>query len=155
MSGLAADVRVEAVEGPVPIADLAGKGMPVLTRLPSGARGFRIVSKISASAAAVPVVRVTIDNGHAVTLAREQRVYKLGLEPVAAGALKAGDLLEPSFHYPAGYRLRDEASDAAGGGEPGLRVVAVEGAGEAVVYTGRVNETGCAFLTCGVLCQLG
>jgi hypothetical protein len=129
--------------------------MPVLTRLPSGARGFRIISKVSASAAPVPVVRITIDNNQAVTLARDQRVHSVGRGPVAAGALKPGDLLEPSFDYPAGYRLRDAASGGPGGGEPGLRVVAVENAGEAVVYTGRVNETGLAFLTCGILCELG
>jgi hypothetical protein len=155
VSGLAADVRVEAVEGPVAIAELAGKGMPVLTRLASGARGFRILSKVGASAAPVAVVRLSIDNGHAVTLARDQRVHGVGRGPVAAGALEPGDLLEASFDYPAGYRLRDAVPGGPGGGEPGLRVVAVENAGEALVYTGRVNETGCAFLTSGILCELG
>ncbi len=154
MTGLAPDVMVEAVDGPIAIAALVGKGMPVLTRLPSGTRGFRIISKVVTSEYPVPIVRVRLDNGRAVTLATGQIVYRCGLFQVAAGALEPGTILEASFHYPAGYRLGGAVPGNPGDGEPGIRVLAVEPQGESLVYSGRVNETGCAFLTAGVLCAL-
>jgi hypothetical protein len=156
MPGLTADTEVEAVDGPSTIEELMGRGIPVLTRLPSGARGFRILFKVEASASRTPVVTIALDNGHGVTVAQDQIVYKIGMEPVRAGDLAAGDMLEPAFHYPPGYRLRDAGPEADGeAGPPGHRVVQVDGAGEAVVYSGRVKETGCGFLTAGILCRLG
>src|SRR2546430_2075009 len=41
--GLAASCMVETAEGPVPIAETPGQGFPVLTRLPSGRLGSRLV----------------------------------------------------------------------------------------------------------------
>ena len=154
MSGIAAGECVEAVDGPVPVDGLAGKGMPVLTRLPSGSRGFRIISKVAASATPVPVVRIALDNGQAAILARAQGVFRIDLGVVLAAELAPGDVLEPSFHYPEGYRLRGAAAEEPGGGKRGWRVVSVVSAGEATVYSGRVNQTGCAFLSCGILCRL-
>jgi hypothetical protein len=156
MPGLAQQTLVEAVDGPAMIRDLVGKGMPVLTRLPSGARGFRILSKITPSPEPVPIQRLTLDNGRAAAVAMDQIVYRAGGVPVAARDVRPGDVLEASFHYPPGYRLRDAppGSPAAASDRPGLVVAAAEAAGTDIVYSGRVNETGCLFLTCGILCRM-
>ena len=152
MVGLTPDTRVEAVDGPVAVCDLVGKGMPILTRLPSGARGFRIFFKVTPSADPVAVVRIVLDNGHETTLARQQVVYKVGHESAQAENLQAGDVLEASFYYPPGYRPQGPDLQDVRVTDSGFRVVAVEGAGNEIVYTGRVNETGCLFLTAGILC---
>lgn len=153
-TGLSAETCVEAVDGPAAIAELAGKGVPILTRLPSGTLGFRILSKVTASAQPVPVVRIVLDNGHSAILAADQVIYTADQTAVRAADVKAADVLEASFHYPAGYRLRGADAESSEGGVAGFRVVAVEPAGEGIVYTGRVNETGCLFLTAGILCRL-
>jgi len=153
--GLAQHTRVEAVDGPAAIRELVGKGMPVLTRLPSGGRGFRILSKLTPSPEPVPVVRIALDNGQEATVGADQVVYRTGFVAVRASELRPGDVLEASFHYPAGYRMRNASGAEVDGPEHvGLRVIAAEPAGADVVYSGRVNETGCLFLTCGILCQL-
>jgi hypothetical protein len=103
-------------------------------------------------------VRIRLENGHAVTVAARQVLYGIGLVPVRAGEVRRDTGLEPSFHYPAGYRLRgtpaavSPAGGAVPGGEPCIRVIAVEPAGKGVVYRGAVNETRCLFLTAGILC---
>ncbi len=154
MTGLAQHTLVEAVDGPAPIQDLIGKGMPVLTRLPSGGRGFRILSKVTASPGPVAVLRIVLDNGLGATLGADQIVFRSGPVAVKASEVRPGDMLEASFHYPPGYRLRDAPAVAGAAEHAGLLVTAIEAAGEDVVYVGRVNETGCLFLTCGILCQL-
>jgi hypothetical protein len=155
MTGIAQHTLVEAVDGPAAIHELVGKGMPVLTRLASGGRGFRILSKVTASPEPVAVVRITLDTGRTATIAAEQIVYRGGSIAVKASELRPGDVLEASFHYPPGYRLRDAAgAEVDGAGHSGVLVTAIEPGGKDVVYTGRVNETGCLFLTCGILCRL-
>ncbi len=146
--GFAASCLLETAEGPVPIAETPGKGFPVLTRLPSGALGFRQLLKVT-SGAPVPLVRVVLSTGLDVLVARGHPFYRAGMEPVAAGALAAGDRLETAHHYPAGYVPRDVAPDAAG---PHLTVRRVEPAGEGPVFTGTVHETHVLFVTAGVLC---
>lgn len=155
MTGLAQHTLVEAVDGPAAIQDLIAKGMPVLTRLASGGRGFRILSKVTASPEPVPVLRIVLENGRGATIGADQIVYRSGAVAVKASEVRPGDLLEASFHYPPGYRLSDApASAGAPSEQAGLIVTAIEAAGSDVIYTGRVNETGCLFLTCGILCQL-
>jgi hypothetical protein len=148
--GLAGDTRVEAVDGPVAIRDLVGRFMPILTRLPSGARGFRILSKIQQSPAPVPLVRLRLEHGESIDLAEDQVIYRAGLATVVARDVRAGDLLEPHFHYPAGYRPRGTPAEVSA--ERGFRVAAVEPAGEGVVFRGSVKETHCLFLSTGILC---
>jgi hypothetical protein len=148
-NGVVVGTLVEAVDGPAAIEDLVGKGMPVLTLCAAGTRGFRILSKITPTSGPVPVLRVSIVG------AREQVVYRNDGEQVRVADVRAGDRLLPSFHYPRGYRPRvADAADNDHDGEPGVRVLAVESAGEEVVYRGRVKETGCMFLHAGILCRV-
>jgi hypothetical protein len=150
--GLSGDSLVETVDGPMAIAKLAGKSMPVLTRLPSGQVGFRLMSEVACSTPGVPVVRVTFDNGQAVVVEPAHVFYRKGMEPCAAKALAPGDLLETSFHFPEGYVLErmDGTTEPSAGA---VRVAAIEDAGTADVFTAKVNETAAYFTTAGVLCQ--
>ena len=149
---LSGDSSIETVDGPVAIGTLAGKSITVMTRLPSGQIGFRLFTKIALTASAVPVVRVTFDNGQSVTVDRGHVFYAAGGVERPVEDLTAGELLDTSAHFPVGYvyRLMDGSERVSAGA---LAVVSVEPAGEADVFGGIVNETGRYFLTAGVLCK--
>ncbi len=140
---------VETAEGPVAMADTPNKGFAVLTRLPSGRLGFRQLIKV-VTAGPVPLVRVTLDSGHAVVVAAEHPFFRRGVAaPVPANALQCGDVLDTAFHYPEGYAPPDVA---AAPGPNAITVRGVEPAGEGPVMTGTVRDTHALFLTAGVLC---
>ncbi len=143
---------IETVEGPIPIASLVGKSMPVLTRLPEHSLGFRLMTKIACAATGVPVLRVTFDNDRSVIVDRAHVFYAHGFIERPAETLELGEMLDTSYHFPAGYEYRRmDGSAAISTGA--WRVAALERAGTADVFTGIVNETGCYFLTAGVLCK--
>ena len=149
MSG---DSQIETVDGPVEIGTLAGKKMPVLTRLPDGRIGFRLMTGIECTGEGVAVVRVTVDNGQAVVVDPEHVFFRQGMEECTARALASGDFLETSFHFPAGYELeRTNGTTEASAGA--VRVSGVVDAGHADVFSGTVNETATYFTTAGVLCK--
>jgi hypothetical protein len=112
------------------------------------------LSKVAPSPVAEPVVRIRLDNGRIAVMTSDQVVFRTGAVPVPVGALNAGDVLEASFHYPPGYRLRGSDAEPGPPRAPGVVVVAVEPAGSEIVYSGRVKETGCLFLSAGILCAL-
>jgi hypothetical protein len=149
---LSGDSLIETVDGPLAIASLAGKPMPVLTRLPGHRTGFRLMTKIACVATGVPVVRVTFDNDQAVTVDHGHVFYAHGTVERPVASLLIGELLDTSFHFPAGYEFRrvDGSTEISAGG---LRVHAIAAAGTADVFTGIVHETGCFFATAGVLCK--
>ena len=149
MSG---DSQIETVDGPVAIGTLVGKRMPVLTRLPDGRIGFRLMTGIEAAGQGVAVLRVVFDNGQSVVVTPDHVFYRKGMEECAANALQSGDLLETSFHFPEGYEL--ERTDGSRGPSAGaVRVASVEDAGTADVFAGVVNETAAYFTTAGALCK--
>ena len=146
--GLAGDCMIETAEGPVAMGETPNKGFAVLTRLPSGALGFRQLIKVVA-AGPVDLVRVVLDRGHAVVAARGHRFYRQGMEAVAAGDLVPGDLLETAFRYTGDYTPPDVQVPLA---HPVIAVRAVEPAGQGQVFAGMVRDTHALFLTAGVLC---
>jgi hypothetical protein len=146
--GFAGDCMIETAEGPVPIAETPGKGFAVLTRLPSGALGFRQLIKVTTTPS-VELVRVVLDRGHAVVVARGHGFYRRGMERVAAGDLAPGDVLETAFHYPPGYVPPDAQRPVE---QPAITVRAVEPAGTGDVFAGVIRDTHVLFLTAGVLC---
>lgn len=146
--GLAPGCHVETAEGPVQMVETPNKGFAVLTRLPSGALGFRQLIKL-VTRGSVPLVRVVLSSGHEVLAGRGHPFYRVGMEAVPAGQLAAGDDLETAFRYPEGYTPPDvSAPDASAP----IRVVRVEPAGEGEVMTGTVRDTHALFVTAGVLC---
>ena len=149
---LTGDSAIETVDGPVAIGTLVGKSITVMTRLPNGQIGFRLFTKIALTASAVPVVRVTFDNGRSVTVDEGHVFYARDGAERPVTDLAAGELLDTSAHFPVGYvyRLMDGSERVSAGA---TAVVSVEPAGEADVFGGIVNETGRYFLTAGVLCK--
>jgi hypothetical protein len=145
--GLAGECMIESAEGPVAMSETPGKGFAVLTRLPSGALGFRQLLKV-VSSGPVALVRVVLDSGHSAVTARGHVFYRVGMEAVRAEELRPGDLLETAFTYPSGYTPPDAARPVG----TALAVRAVEPAGEGQVWAGTVRETHTLFLTAGVLC---
>lgn len=146
--GLPGSCLVETAEGPVPMAETPNKGFALMTRLPSGALGFRQLIKVTTSGP-VPLVRVVLDNGHAVITAAGQTFFRRGMAAVAAEDLQPGDQLETAYQYPEGYTPPDlpDARPATA-----IAVRRVEPAGEGEVMSGIVRDTHAFFLTAGVLC---
>ena len=146
--GLTPDCLVETAEGPVEMSDTAKKGFAVLTRLPTGQLGFSQLIKVERSGP-VPLVRVTLDSGHAVVAAAGHPFVRAGGDAVAARLLQPGDTLETAYHYPAGYVPSGVTGSMRG---TSIAVVSVEPAGEGEILTGTVRDTHVMFLTAGVMC---
>src|SRR3989475_11041190 len=100
--GLTGDCMIESAEGPVAMRDTPNKGVAVLTRLPSGQLGFRQLIKVTA-AGPVPLVRVILDRGYAVVVARGHPFFGPDGTIVAAARLSPGDVLDTAFTHPEGY----------------------------------------------------
>ena len=151
MASLAGDAQVEAIDGPNVVGALEGKSMPILTRLPNGKIGFRMMGKFLKGAAPAPILKVTLENGESVRVGHDQIFFKEGMVETPAAELKAGDPLIPVWHYKAGYTPPDlpdlRPSDAT------LRVKEVAADGEAELFHAPIRETGIFFLTVGPLCK--
>src|SRR5262245_60087131 len=87
--GLASSCYVETAEGPVQLAETPNKGFAVLTRLPTGALGFRQLIKV-VTRGPVPLLRVHLSTGHEVLAAHGHPFYRVGMEEVPAEDLTAG-----------------------------------------------------------------
>jgi hypothetical protein len=146
--GLATSCMVETAEGPVPMHETPKKGFAVLTRFDHGGLGFRQLVRVE-QRDGVALLRVVLDNGHSVVVARDHPFYRRGLEAVPASGLAPGDALETAFQYPEGYHA--PTADAAPSAW-GVHVVRIEPAGEGSVMSGSVHDTHRMFLTAGVLC---
>ena len=107
MTHLTADALIEAIDGPTVVGSLEGKSMPILTRLPNGKLGFRIMGKFGKSASPAGILRVTLENGQTIRVAGEQVFFRKGLEEVRAAELAPGDGLEPSWDYRDAYSPPD------------------------------------------------
>jgi len=149
---LTGESLIETVDGPVAIGGLVGKSITVMTRLPNGRVGFRLFTKIAVTATAVPVLRVTFDNGQFVVVDHGHVFYGRDTVERPVAALTPGELLDSSAHFPEGYVFRrmDGSTQVSAGA---VAVARIEPAGEADVYGGIVNETGSYFVTAGVLCK--
>jgi hypothetical protein len=149
---LAGESLIETVDGPLAIATLVGKSMPVLTRLPGGQVGFRLMTKIACTASGVALLRVTFDNGQTVVVDGGHVFYAPGRVERPVESLVAGETLDSSFHFPAGYTFRkmDGTTEVSAGG---VRVQGVAAAGAGDVFGGAINETHAYFVTAGVLCR--
>ena len=147
-----ADSLIETVDGPVAIATLVGKSMPVLTRLPEHRIGFRLMTKIACVGTGVPLLTVTFDNGLGITVDHAHVFYAPGDVERPVTALEVGELLDTSYHFPRGYQFArmDGTTEISVGG---VRVQGISDAGTGDVFTGVVNETACYFATAAALCK--
>ena len=151
--GLAADTKVETPEGPLTIKGLAGKTVPVFTREDGGRVRFRLMRDIVKIAEQAPVLKVALENGKSFRVAPHQVVFNKGMAAVRADSLRPGDELVPAFHFPEGYRFRDDTDASERESAASVRVTGVEPGGTADIYAFEVVPTGCFFVSAGVLCK--
>jgi len=150
---VAADTKVETPEGAMAIRSVAGKAIAVFTRDPSGRVRFRMMLNVRKSAEQQPVLKITLGNGASFRVGPQQVLYKKGMVECRADTLQAGDDLEPAFYFPAGYQFRDDVVEETRQSTAAQRVARIEPAGSSDIFTLGVNQTGCFFLTAGVLCK--
>lgn len=150
---LAADTKLETPEGALTVRGLAGKSVAVFTREPSGRVRFRMMLDVRKLAEQQPTLRIALDNGHSFRVGPSQILFKKGMAECRADALKPGDELVPAFSYPEAYAYRDDRSGAERISQGSIRVAGVEPDGSADLYTLGVNQTGCFFLSAGILCK--
>jgi hypothetical protein len=153
MCALAADTKVETPEGSLTVRSVAGKSVAVFTRDPAGGVRFRLMENVRKVAEQQPVLKITLDNGFFFRVAGYQVLFKKGMVGCRADGLRAGDALEPAFHYPAGYRFHSDADGSEQESSASLQVIGSTPDGAADLYAFRVKQTGCFFLTAGVLCK--
>lgn len=150
---LAADTKVETPEGALTIKGVAGKAVAVFTRDANGRIRFRMMLNSRQVAEQQPVLRIALENGQSFRVGADQVLFKKGMIECRAGALRSGDELVPAFHYPEGYEFRDDGAGTRRVSSQSLRVESVKDAGTADLYSLGVRDTGCFFLSAGVLCK--
>lgn len=151
--GLAADTKVETPEGAMTIRSVVGKAIAVFTREPAGRARFRMMQNVRKVGEHQSVLKITLDNGQSFRVAPGQVLFKKGLTESRADALEVGDALEPAFTYPEAYEFTDDNGGSARASTASLHVARIEPAGSADIYSLGVNQTGCFFLSAGVLCK--
>lgn len=154
LSRLAEDALVETIDGPVPIVELVGKVMPVLTRFPDGRLGFRMMREIRPLGESDLIELVNAD-GQRVRLGAEHVLVREDGTEVKAADVRPGERLAPGWTYEASYVLPDAPEYAANvRGKPWERAVVVTSAtsvGRGPVIGFSVNETKRYFLTFGAM----
>jgi len=150
---LAADTKIETPEGALTVKGIAGKTVAVFTRDANGRVRFRLVRNVRKVSEAQPVVRIMLESGLSFRVGGSQILYRRGGHEVQAQAVAIGDELEPAFHFPAGYRFRDDRIGQERESRCAWRVTQVETAGTADLYSFGVSKTGTFFLSAGVLAK--
>ena len=147
---VAADTKLETPEGPLTMRTIAKTPCSVMTRTEDGKTRFHMIVSPEQLEAPRPVVRVQLDNGHALRVGADQVLFGDGMREVRAGELKAGDQLVGVFAFPTGYVYRaDDGTEQTS--RATVTVQSVAPAGEADVFRFGVNVTGRFAFSAGVL----
>lgn len=149
---LAAETKLETPEGAITIKGIATKAAPVFT-VENDRHRFRMALDARLLAEAQPVVRVTLATGASFRAGADQVCFKKDGSEARVGDLTPGDTLEPLHTYIEGYEYRDDESGDTVACDATVAVASVEPAGEADIYSLRVNKTGTFFVAAGVLCK--
>ena len=150
---VAGDTKVETPEGSMALRTVAGKAITVFTRDPSRRLRFRMMQNVRKTAEQQPVLKVTLANGETFRVAPQQVVLKKGALACRADALRTGDLLEYGFHFPEGYRYKDDATGELRESNGCIAIAGIEPAGNADLYSLSVHKADCFMLAAGVFCQ--
>jgi len=155
LSRLGASALVETIDGPVEIVNLAGKAMPVLTRLADGSLGFRMMREVRMVEEEAQQVVLTNTDGQRVQVGVDHVFVDVTGKEIRAGSLVAGNRLEPSWPYRHDYVVPDTPEY-----QPQVRgrtwsravtIAGVEPATAGQVFGMAVNQTKTYFLTFGSL----
>ena len=157
LSRLAGDALVETIDGPVEIVKLVGKVMPVMTRMPDGTIGFRMLREVREVEADADLLALRNADGQIVRVGLEQVFVGADGREVRARELRPGDRLRTGWTYPDGYVPPDAGEYAPRlRSQPWVGVVEISAsasAGRAPVFGFSVNQTKCCYLTFGALCR--
>jgi hypothetical protein len=157
LSRLAGDALVETIDGPVEIVKLVGKATPVMTRMPDGSIGFRMLREVRELEPEADLLELRNADGQVVRTGADHVFVRADGGEVRARDLRPGDQLRAGWTYPAGYVPPDAAEYA-----PRLRgkawaavveIAASASAGRGPVFGFSVNQTKCCYLTFGALCR--
>ena len=147
---VAVDTKIETPEGALTMSALANKAAAVMSRTDERVVRFAMIKDVRKIGEAQPVLRVTLSNGTSLRVGPSQVVLKLGMLEAPAGQLQPGDELESVFSFPDGYAyVTDDGQQMTS--RASLTVTRVEPAGNADLYTFRVNRTGRFVFSAGVL----
>ena len=150
--GLAAETKLLAPDGGLPVQRAAGKTIAVLTCGAQGELRFHLLHDIRRVADEQPVLAITVAGGPVFRVVPTQLVFTAAMELVAASVLSVGTELKPAYHYPGGYHYRTDTGDMKTS-TGALRVTSIEAGGVATVYSVGGCESGCFFLEAGILCR--
>lgn len=150
---LAGDTKIETPEGALTVKSVAGKAVAVFTRDQNGRTRFRMIRDARKVADQQPVLKITMENGLSFRVGGAQLLYKRGMVEARADAIVVGDELEAAFHFPSGYRFRDDTRGDERESSGAWRVAGVEPGGAADLYSFAVHKTERVFLSAGVLAK--
>lgn len=150
---IAADTKLETPEGPMMAKNVVGKTIPVFTRESDGRIRFRMIINARKVAEQQPVLKIVLETGGSFRVAPEQVLFKKGMIECRADELRAGDDLEPAFHYPQGYEFQNDLTQTQEVSRQAWKTINVEPDGTADIYSLGVRETGCFMLSAGVLAK--
>ena len=157
MTRLAADALIETIDGPMEIAKLVGKTIPVLTRMPAGNLGFRMMTQIREIEADAALHALRNADGQMVLVGTEHVFVSADGDEVRASELISGTRLESGWTYPVGYEIPDAEEYAAEirakPWETPVVIRSCEPAGRGPVFGGSVSGTKTYFLTFGARCR--
>jgi hypothetical protein len=157
MTRLAADALIETIDGPMEIAKLVGKTIPVLTRMPAGNLGFRMMTQIREIEADAALLALRNADGQMVLVGTEHVFVSADGDEVRASELISGTRLESGWTYPPGYEIPDAEEYAAEirakPWETPVVIRSCEPAGRGPVFGGSVSGTKTYFLTFGARCR--
>jgi hypothetical protein len=150
LCAIAADTKLETPEGPLTVKTVGTSPTSVMTRTDDGQVRFAMTSAVRKVAEAQPVVRIALENGRALRVGAEQILLAADQREIPAAALRAGDELLNAFAFPVGYEYRtDDGQNRTSTGT--VKVVAVEPAGEADLFSLKVDRTGRFVFSSGVI----
>ena len=157
MTRLAGDALIETIDGPMEIAKLVGKTIPVLTRMPAGNLGFRMMTQIREIEAETPLLALRNADGQMVLVGTDHVFVAADGGEVRASELTSGARLESGWTYPPGYEIPDAEEYAAEirakPWETPVVIRSCEPAGRGPVFGGSVSGTKTYFLTFGARCR--
>jgi hypothetical protein len=147
---IASDTKLETPEGPLTVKTVGNSPTAVMTRTDEGLVRFAMSSEVRKVAEAQPVLRIVLDNGRALRVGAEQRLFDHAMEPRRVGDLQAGDALVSAFAFPAGYEyVTDDGETVRSNGS--VKIVSIEAGGEADLYSLKIALTGRFVFSSGVI----
>jgi len=147
---IAADTKLETPEGPLTVKTVGNSPTAVMTRTDDGLVRFAMSTEVRKVAEAQPVLRIVLDNGRALRVGADQRLFDHAMEARPAGSLQTGTELVSAFAFPAGYEyVTDDGETVRSNGT--VKIVSIGPGGDADLYSLKIALTGRFVFSSGVI----